>query len=240
MSRGVAEIRNNLARYSESEKHTPTRSTIKKIETLLTTLIEYVKTNPRDFMEWSSTIVEDMKKVFMSSDLERTYASHGKCEVVSMYHNRLRYKEPTQNHLYLVFLVNVAIRIRDTRDPALLHAIAQMLMLLEENALTGILYIPNVDAVKDTLDCGGKYISALRKSPYVFYYNTVMDVYNQHLSPTVQARHRIHDTYACTTVVKDGKFIHGCILPSIPISNTLLVSVAKTNATNSPSFKHSK
>jgi len=68
----------------------------------------------------------------MTSDFERSFTSgqDTRCENINAHENRMRYAEPFQNNLYLVFLVNMAIRIRDTDDVATLRDIASLLMSL--------------------------------------------------------------------------------------------------------------
>ena len=191
----------------------------------------------------SYEVTTHLRELFMTSDFERSFTSgqDTRCENINAHENRMRYAEPFQNNLYLVFLVNMAIRIRDTDDVATLRDIASLLMSLEDGALTGVLYIPNVEGVSYR-DC--KYIDAFKKTSVGFYYRTVMDVYAKYFTDEERDLHKIHHTFACHTIhSKIGQPHHiPCILPSIPISNTHLSHVAmnkvhKSRATTSATLR---
>jgi hypothetical protein len=244
----MASIIRNVKSYNAKDAKYPTYQSIQRINELIDILIRYIHEDPDDFLMKSYDVTMYLKELFMTSDFERSYATgHDEksgrptqCSAVT----GNRYAEPFQNNLYLVFLVNIAIRIRDTDDVATLRDIASILMSLEDGALTGVMYIPNVDSVSYR-DCRSMYIDALKKSSMGFYYRTVMDVYDRYFTESDVDLHQIHSTFACHTIHdKTRPPLHiPCILPSIPISNTHLRHVAmnKARLQHPPvSFKSSK
>jgi hypothetical protein len=230
-------IKRNLATYVPYDMKFPRYEIIPSINELIEILIRFISEDENNYTSNVINIAGRLKNVFMMHQFERTnaianyedgiYKKPERCENINAYENRQRYNELFTNNLYLVFLVNIAIKIRDTYDIKTLRIICILLTNLEEQTMSGVLYIPNIDLLSD-LSYRNCHINTIKKSSMDFYYRNVMSIYNENMSKYEQSHHNIH-TFACHTIhFNNRSYLHiPCVLPSIPICNTLLILVAR-------------